>query len=128
MLPFRFDVSIHQYMPPMPPMPGLAGAAGCRQSRRHSTGSLMSQMRKCRWHLRRGGKALRALKLWGECLWATRREFTGLSLLGGVNDSALEEALVLLAAVVVAGGLLDMGFDLTHAGLDHLAVALAHVI
>ena len=33
---------------------------------------------------------------------ATRREFTGLSLLGGVDDAALEEVLVLLGAGVVA--------------------------
>ena len=32
------------------------------------------------------------------------------------------------AGTPVAGGLLDLGFDLPHAGLDHLAVALAHVI
>ena len=37
----------------------------------------------------------------------------------------LGEALLQLLAVVVAGGLLDLGFDLTHAGLDHLAVAFA---
>ena len=33
---------------------------------------------------------------------ATRREFTGLSLLGGVDDAALEEVLVLLGAGIVA--------------------------
>ena len=33
---------------------------------------------------------------------ATRREFTGLSLLGGVDDAALEEVLVFLGAGVVA--------------------------
>ena len=33
---------------------------------------------------------------------ATRREFTGLSLLGGVDDTALEEVLVLLGTGVVA--------------------------
>ena len=33
---------------------------------------------------------------------ATRREFTGLSLLGGVDDAALEEVLVLLGAGVAA--------------------------
>ena len=37
----------------------------------------------------------------------------------------LGEALLELLAVIVAGGLLNLGFDLTHAGLDHLAVALA---
>ena len=31
----------------------------------------------------------------------------------------------MFAGIPVAGGLLDLGFDLTHAGLDHLAVALA---
>ena len=33
---------------------------------------------------------------------ATRREFSGLSLLGGVDDAALEEVLVLLGTGVVA--------------------------
>ncbi len=45
---------------------------------------------------------------------ATRREFTGLSLLGGIDDAALEEVLVLLSAgvvVVVALAVLDLVDD-----------------
>ena len=67
-------------------MPGLAGAAG--------SGSLMSQ----RTHsVVRSMPAIEAA-----FSRATRREFTGLSLLGRVDDAALEEVLVLLGAGVVA--------------------------